>query len=528
MTETVFDTESPEPTTRARALIMRGLSRAEAGEPGGALADFQAARRIAERDGLDWLVRAACINEGYAYTLQGDTDSAIRAHEEAIELTRAAQDTERLTLALANLSVELKQQGRYADALTALDEYLDLLGEEEWTARSRGFVSRAQCCAELGELEQAAADLDLADLAAAESGDASLVFPIRMSQASTYIRMRDYVAALIVLEQALEAAESAGDRSGLVEALTSLAQVYRLTAQSENADAAFARLEDELRQNSRTSELADAFYWHGAVLESLRRFQPALDKWREEESIRRELGQDGHLAECLYAQANALRAIGEHETADPLFADAADLLTKVGVTAELANVHYWHAASLREVGRSADALSRADEALRVAIENEDAGAERRIQGLRGMLFADVGKIASAQETLDAAEALCEQTDAQSSMVWTLARRAYVAACDGASTKDVVNLLGKAHEYGMSHGQMLASRTAVRRVGLDIVGRCQGIDVEPLEVFRRKQLDEIELAMSGGMSPRLVVHADDSAEAQRASLDEGASEDTPEE
>ena len=476
----------------------RGISRVESGEHDAAMADFQQAEHVAEQAGLDGLISASRINQGYAYTVQGDTESAVRLYEQAVELTRAAGDAERLTLALANLSVELKEQGRHADAIIALTEYIELLGDQNAAARGRATVSRAMSSAELGDFAMATFDLDEAGTAATEADDSSLLHLVRMSQASVYVRIGDLSAARIVLEQALDAARASGDPAELQDALMSLAQVCRLTGLAEQADDLFTTVEDEYRAHDNTTALADALYWHGIVLGSLRRPQSALAKWHEEEAIRRQHGQDGHLAECLYAQADALRVQGDHEAADPLFREAGELFEKLNMTAVHPSVLYWHGVSLRAGGKSDEALRRADEALRVAVANGDPSIERRAQGLRALALADLGEIAEAQRALDAAESLSEKTQAHSAMVWTLTRRAYVIACDGGEPQDVVEQLRRAHEYALTHGQLAASRTAARRVATDIVSRCDESYAEPLETFGREQLEETSLIMNGGM------------------------------
>ena len=357
------------------------------------------------------------------------------------------------------------------------------------------------CCAALGDTTQAAIDLEAADIAAAEADDQSLLHLVRMSQADVYLRTGDLAAAHIVLEQALDAAKATGVPAELQGALMSLAQVCRLTEQRERADTLFTNVEDEYREHGDPTALADALYWHAVVLWSLRRPESALSKWREEEAIRREYAQDGHLAECLYAQADALRAGGDHEAADPLFLEATALFEKLNMAADLSNALYSHGMSLRAAGRSAEALSRADEALRLATSNSDSSVERRAQGLRAMALADLGETAAAQQALDAAESVCVQTQAHSAMVWTLARRAYVLACDAGTPGDVADQLKKAHRYAMAHGEIPASRTAVRRIAADIISRCDHIYAEALEAFRREQLQEIDLVTNGGMSPR---------------------------
>lgn len=506
----------------------RGISRVESGEHDAALADFREAERVAEQAGLDDLVIASRINQGYAYSVHGDTESAIRLHEQAAELSRAAGDTERLALSLANLTVGLQEQGRPDEAVAALTEYMGLLGDEDAADLTRGLVNRATLYAEMGDNMQAAADLDDADLAAAQTGDPSLLYLVRMNQANLYLRGGDLFAAQIVLDQAVDAAKETGDPAQLQEALMSLAQVFRLSGQGHRADELFTQVEDQYREHGETIALADALYWHGAALMSLKRHQSALAKWREEEVLLRQRGQEGHLAECLFAQADALRLEGDDQSADPLFREAIDIFTALNMTEILPSVLYWHGMSLRSAGKSDEALTRADEALELATSNGDSGVERRALGLRVMALADLGEIVAALEALDTAEALCEQTESHSTMVWMLARRAYVIARDGSEPHDVVEQLRKAHLYALSHQQHAASRTAVRKIATEIVSHCDDTYLEPLEAFRREQLEELDLILNGGMPPGSLPSPSEVAPSESLPLEGEEFDDSSEE
>ena len=491
---------SPDPSTRAWALVKRGISRVDSGEHDAAMSDFLEAERIAEQAGLSDLVSVSRLNQGHAFSVKGDAGSAARLFEQAADLTRERGDTERLALALSNLSVVLKQQGLHADAIAVLTEYLDLPGSRDAAARGHAYVERATSLIEQGGYEQAAADLAQADDIATKADDRSLRYVVRTSRANIYLRMGDVDAARIVLEQALDLARSSGDPFELQGALFSLAQVYRLSGLRQQADSLFAEVEQMFRARNETTALADALYWHGVLLGSMGRRQSALSLWREEEAIRREGGQTGHVAECLYAQADALRREGDHDAADRAFREAAELFEGLNMTGLLASALYDHGMSLREAGRSAEALTRADEALAEAVSSRDSIVERRAQSLRAMALADLGEIGAAHEALDAAERLCEQTDAQSAKVWVLSRRAYVIACDGGEPQEVVEHLKQAHQYALTCEKLATGRSAVRKIAAEINAHCDASYAEPLEVFRAEQLEEINRAVTTGMPP----------------------------
>lgn len=514
------DLTSPESRTRAWALMKRGILRVDSGDHDAAMADFLEAERVAEQAGLDDLVSVSRINQGHAYSVKGDPERAIRLFEQAADLTRAAGDTKRLRLSLANLSVVLKQQGRHADAIAALTEYLEFLDNQDAAARGEAYVDRAASHIELADYEQAAADLAEADDAATETDDRSLRYSVRMNRANIYLHIGDLEAARIVLEQALDLARATGDSFQLQDTLIGLAQVCRRTGLRQQADRLFTEVEREYRQHGNAPALADSLYWHGTLRRSLGLVESAVALWKEEEAIRRESGQEGgHLAECLSAQAHALRALNDHDAADPLFREAAELLDKLNRTENLPGLLYSHGMSLRAAGKSAEALERADEALRLATPHGDSAIERRARSLRAMALADLGQIAAAKEALDAAVSSCEKAEAHSAMVWTLARRAYVAARDGDEPQDVVEYLRSAHQYALTYRELTASRSAVRRIEAETSLHCSDAYAEPIRAFRLEQLEEINNALKSEMPPDMMAPPVDPALSAVAPLED---------
>lgn len=481
-------------------LIESGIAHAEAGEHDNAIADLLEAERLGEKAGFAEVRRVSLINQGFAHSTHGDAESAVRLYGQAADCSREAADAPRLALSLANMSVELKQLGRHEEAIAALKEYLGLLGKEDVAARVNGFVNMGLSQTELGEHTQADLDLDEAAQLASQAADHELLYIVRASQAHAYLKNSDPYAAMIVLDQALDSAQVIGDPVRIQDSLMSLAQVCRRLGQIQRASELLERLVEKCRESGDTMALADALYWHATVLRQMKQARRAIALWQEEEVIRREHGQNGHLADCLFAQADALRALGDHEAADPLFTEATHLFTDLGITAVLPGVQYWHAASAWAAGDSPAASTLADAALDAAEKYEDDGIARRAQGLRAMALADTGDIEGATAALDAAEALCEQADAHSTMVWVLARRAYVYARAEHSAEDVVAQLRRAHEYAMINDQAAASRSAVRKIARYIVSRCDGEFAEALDAYRQEQLDELAMLEGGNLPP----------------------------
>lgn len=493
---------TPDAEARAHELIENGISCAEAGDHDEALSDLREAEALAAEIGDDGLVIAAVINQGYAHTLHGDTDSSIRLYSRAAELARGADDSARLKIALANLSAELMSVELYEDVIANLAEYLTLVDSEDVEALTRTYVNRAAAHRGMQAHDLAIEDLDEAHRMAQEAEDPSLLYLVYMNQGFQYSQNDDPSAALIVLEKAVDIARASGDLEQRRDALMSLAHVSRIAGSSEESARLFAEAEVPCRELGDRETLAEALYWRGAALRSLKRTGRALACWDEAANIRRELGQSGHLADCLFAQAEARRSSGEHEAAGPLYAEASQIYEGMGLDDIRAELLYSWGQSLWAAGKPEDALLRADEAIQTARRIGDTVVERRSHGLKAMAAADVGDTDAAHTALDAAESICEATQAHGAMVWALARRAYVSAKEGAEPSAVVEQLKRAHEYGMGQGQAAASRSAIRKIGSYIVGSGDERYQEPLTEFRNQQLIELD-AYESGMPPGMM-------------------------
>ena len=485
--ETPADTSHSDSEARAQLLIERGIAHAEAGEHEDALADLIEAQHCAAEAGDDELVTITYINQGFAHTMNGDSEEAARLYGQAAELARTAEDTARLKIALANLSVEMMSLERYEDVIAALTEYLGLVPEDDAEALTRAYVNRAASYLTVGDNDSAFADLSEAERIAEEAEDPELIYLVRMNQGYQYAQNSDPNAAYIVLEQAVDYARTSGDAEERRDALMSLAHVSRTLQNTDESERLFADAADACRQLEDRATLADALYWQGMVLRSMKQSKKAILLWGEAAEIRRDLDQPGHLADCLFAQADTLRADGSHEAADPLYAEAADKFGEMEMHDVLADVMYSWAQSLWASGRPVEAAVRADEAIRLATATGDLVTARKAQGLKAMAAADSADWDAAREALDAAEELCRQSSAYSAMVWALARRAYVLAKEGRDPAEVVEQLKQAHQYGIEQGQLAASRSAIRKIGSYIITSCDEKYVEPLTAFGTSSL-----------------------------------------
>ncbi len=495
------DPAGQDRSARAAELVERGIDQAKAGDLEAAGSDLREAESLAREAGDAPVLAAALINQGWVAGMTGDRSAAVALYEEAARTAKAADDLERLRVALANLGVELAALGDHVAVESVVSDYIELLPEQDAESRSRALVSRALSRIERGENDAAVADLDEADTLAAEVGDAELTRLVRFAQGHAFLRGGDATSARAVLAEALGSAQASGALDDQLAALMTLGQADRALGDMRQAAAEYGEAERLARTAGDRAVTAEALYWRGVALYAVKQTDEALAAWREAETIRRELDQDGFLADCLYAQADAMRRRGDHESADPLYAEAEERYLAAGLTQPLANSRYWHGAS-RWAARDPEG------ALTLVAEVFDAGGDaetsvvRRALGLRAMALADLGRGDEAEEALDDVEERCLAEAAHSTMVWMLARRAYVMARTGADDDAIVGQLRRAHRYGMEHELPGVGRDAVRRISIYIVNRCEGDHGEALQALRVEQEAELD-PMAHGVAPRSV-------------------------
>jgi tetratricopeptide (TPR) repeat protein len=485
--DTPVDVHSPDPATRAGALIERAIAQIQAGEHDAALADLAEAESVAQAEGLHEIVTAARINQGYAFSIEGENEAAARLYGEAADLAREAGDTIRLPLALANMSVELEVLGKHAEVVSALDEYVALLEEGQTEAQVRALITRGTSRMELGDTSGALADLQEAEGVATESDDAGLMYIALMSLGRAYGRDEDPHSALMLFDRASMLARQLESDEHLRDALLALAETNHAVGHDYMARLQFAEVEKLCRQTENPELLAHALYWFGGTLQALGKNPEAIQKWSEAGDIRRELGQEGHLADCLVMMADAYRRRSQHEKADPLFAEATEIYARIGLGDVVGSTVYWHGMSLWSGGNPAEALERADEALRLAIEDGNSEYECRAHGLRAMVLADLDRLDEALVELDVAETRCEESGLHNLVVWMLARRAYLKARQDGEPDEVTRELSRAYSYAVEHDQTDAATSAIKRVSSLIISRCDERYREPVKALKEALL-----------------------------------------
>ncbi len=505
------DTTEPAQTpTRDLAYdhIERGIAAAQSENLDEAIAALIEAERVAEELGALDLVATAHINAGYAHWVAGDIETARQFYAEGAELARDNDDTERLQSALLNFAAASRQVARWDEAVIALEEYLTL-DVTDPADLATAHIDCGLSMIEAADYLNASTHLATAESIATGASLAELAITARINQGVAKERSLDRESAVALYESAAEMARATGNDELLVAAVVSEAYARRPVDFSA-ADPLFSQAEDLYRSLGRRDALADTLYWHAAMLKDAGMRDSALALWREEELIRRELGQDTDLGDCLLGQASVLRDREEWIALDTAYTQAEEAYQRGGSSTGLAETRLLHSRLLRIQGRTDEALERSQQALESALESDQLATECRVRGLRAMLLAEKDDTAGALEELDAAESTSMNSGLTEQATWAIARRAYVMAHKSEAPEEVVLQLKTAHQYGVDNDRARLSKRAAIRMINEIKANCDEKYTEPLDALKA----ELRAAASDA-----AAQADAAAEAAEATSPE---------
>lgn len=113
---------SGERLALARALVMQGNGRMEAGKPQEAAARFREAEALARAIGHPWTAGMALSNLGGALLALGDLDEAELRHQQALDIARQLGSSVGIAAQLYTLALLHQERGELSEALRLLEE----------------------------------------------------------------------------------------------------------------------------------------------------------------------------------------------------------------------------------------------------------------------------------------------------------------------------------------------------------------------------------------------------------------------
>lgn len=184
----------------ADALLERGAMRAEAGELAAARADFTAARKLGTPNAMMWHSQQA---SKFEYGTNRNVDLALLHLDELVELD--ANPLSRSQFLLRRIYA-LRQARRWQEAIADFDRMLPLVPRQ-----ANYFVERAECFANVGQIEKA-----IADLADAIRIDRTMALQQIRLKAQSAEQAKDWLLAVMYLDAALKVRQTEKDESDLL------------------------------------------------------------------------------------------------------------------------------------------------------------------------------------------------------------------------------------------------------------------------------------------------------------------------
>jgi tetratricopeptide (TPR) repeat protein len=454
---------------RARELTARGIDEARSGDHEAAVGSFTEAETVARESGLLDLAAGAAVNRGWALWLAGEKDGSIEAYEEGAQLAREAGDSTRLMLALGNLGIAHTAAGRHEEALSVYEEYLPHVADDP----DEGIDAHLNCATalvNLGRYEEANGHLDEAERIA-EANKSAAIVTVYLNRGAIRERIGDDDGAFGLYWKAFDTVDEERDPGLFGAVMLTLARAYIRAGEDAHASDCYGEAERAFRYTEERDRLAQALHEHAAALLRVGLVDQALEAWREEEPILREMGDHLALGECLLQQALATRERMSDFSSDVKFTEAAVAFRRAGALERLPELIQAHALWLREHFMDTNAMKRMREVFEALAESPNAAVESRAHALHALMLADAGDHEAAYGAIDQAEAVAGGAGDVEAVTGARARRAYVMARAGEPAEDVKVQLKAAEAHADAEGHGHKGAFAVEAVALEIEERC---------------------------------------------------------
>lgn len=343
-----------------------GLVYWEAGDYPKALDHFNRAIAIAREVHDTHLEGAVLNNLSLVYDEKGEYKRSLEQYQKALALHRKSNYREGESDALGNIGGVYLLLGHYSDAINyyqqalALDEDLD-----RKPAESQDLGNLAICQAAVGQLDESIKTFDRALTLASSAGLKKEEADWQKGKASTLLQLGKFDQALQEYRTALALYERAGLKRELVEALYDDGYVHLMLGDRRSADHSFQRAIQVSKQIS---------FAHGVLINRLALADIA---WRS-----------GDLPKAL-ASANA---VVEH---------ARKLEDRANTVSGLLILSL----SLRDEGKTAEALAKAREAVSVAQQSGAKLLQARALDTEGEILLKLGRSEDALRSLASARDL---------------------------------------------------------------------------------------------------------------------------
>ena len=364
----------------------------------------------------------------YRTEAAGDPDPTSRAHR-------------RLRGSLLNLGAALQAQGELTEAVTALQEAVDLSrppADREVLGYALGNLGL--CRAALGDAAGAVPLLEESLALAREDGDASAVQAALGNLAGAVRARGDHTAALALLDEQERLCRSVGDAAGLQLALAGKAALGAETGDPLAALPDLERWRTAAGESGDLTSQVQALVTESTTLRQLGRREEAAQRAAEAEALARRASDEPLLARVLDVQARTAIDEGRWEDARRLASEAALTARGAGASAALGLALGSLGMAQRELGDHAGSRATHAEELAIATQAGDQAAVATAQVNLAAVDIVQNDLASALGRYAAAEPVFRAQGLAMSLVPLLNNRWQIHSMQGNHAAAIADLI----------------------------------------------------------------------------------------
>lgn len=429
------------------------------------------------------------VNALYQYLdTRGLYDLSEKHLTQALKISTERHYTQHHARTLLKLSLLQLRHSAFALAVENLTEGLHLAHQiEDARLIGRYLNNRGRAYRELGEWEQALADMQAAATIARGSDDKWLLVTTLASLADIFIVSGEFEQAQQCLEESLPLARVLDQQASLTDVLTFLGI---LAARQGKIKEAVQYWEEDL-QRARVAKhrvyiarallnLATLDHWRGLYVQAQARFQESLDLARQLNHQLLIIGNLLDMGQLTYKQGYSLKAFAQLQ-------EALNLSHQLQNDFWSAQIHHAFSRLYDQEGQLAKAITHI----------EKAAAMARQFGIREILItilADYGRLAAKQNDKGQADAYLAESEAMAQEEGDIRLFSYVLLCSGQryikqgkAEKAILVLqqaLTLAEQCDLQENKAMILWTQARTLAADNPAQASQLARQSLALFRR--------------------------------------------
>ncbi len=298
---------------------------------------FQKSLPLAEQLEDKGLLATVILNIGGIYQAEGNNEQALDSFQKVLKLSDVSKGTGVVT-ALNNMAVIFRDQGKFAEALDALQQVLvkrEALGDKPGTVRAMLDIGAAN--QSLGNLEPALEYRQKALTLSESLKDKGLIAQTLLNLGGLFRVQSDYAKSLEYFQRELKLREELGDKSRIAQALNNIGYDYRFLGHLDEALVCYGRALKLAEEMQNKGLLADDLGLIGEIHRLRGNYAAALENYRRALELYGALKAKRGIANTLHGIGIILEEQGDHARALDYFQQDLKLREELGVKGPIAD-----------------------------------------------------------------------------------------------------------------------------------------------------------------------------------------------